>query len=64
MQVDVTYYLSLINGGSKLHASWISLTLKSKFIVSYYATYNTTHNNDESLEKNFIVKYLREKINI
>jgi hypothetical protein len=51
LQVDVTYYLSLINGGSKLH-------------VSYSATYNTTHNNDESLGKNFIIKYLREKINL
>jgi hypothetical protein len=68
LQVDVTYSLSLINGGSKLHTSWISLTLKNKFknkfIVSYYATYNTIHNNDESLENNFKIKYLRVKINL
>ena len=60
LQVNIIYHLSLINDDSKLHASWLLLTLKNKIIANYYTIYN----NDESLKNNFKVKYLKVKISL
>ena len=60
LQVNIIYHLLLINGDSKLHASWLLFTLKNKIIASYYTIYNS----DESLKNNFKVKYLKVKISL
>jgi hypothetical protein len=60
LQVNVIYHLLLINGDSKLHASWLLLTLKNKIIASYYTIYN----KDESMKNELKVKYLKVKISL